>query len=164
MELTKAERFILLNQYRILEKLDPGEAHACEEARQILEYGYVLEYGMLVSHLDDDMSEEECKEVREVLDMYRALKKAHRDLPVGTVTAADAAFKGFDGNDETNQFSYATFLIETQGKWGESKVDPINSHWPMLSRYRSMIASWKQSANKWELTAEDTVRILSHKG
>jgi uncharacterized protein YfbU (UPF0304 family) len=58
MEPAKVERLILLNQYRILEKPEPDEIRACEEA-------------------------------------VRAI---------------------FDGNGESNHFSYATFLIETQGK------------------------------------------------
>jgi len=163
MELTKIERLILFNQYRILGKLDPDDARASDEACKILESGYTLEYETLASHIDTEVSEEQCREVRDVLDMYRALKIAYRDLPAGTLTAGDATFLGFDGNEETEQFAYATFLIEMQDKWGESKQDPRNSHWPVLSRYRTMLRSWKESANKWELTPVDTARILSPK-
>ena len=162
MELTKAERLILLNQYRILEKLDPDEADACKEACDILQSGYALEYGTLVSHLDEDMPEAESREVRDILDMYRALKKACRELPEGTVNPRDVGFQGFDGNGETKYFAYATFLMETQGKWAESKEDPRNSHWPLLPWYRKMLQSWEESASKWDLTAEDATRILSH--
>jgi len=164
MELTKVERLILFNQYRILGKLDPDEASASEEACEILESGYTLEYETLASHIDRDMSEVKCREVRDILDMYRALKAAQRDLPAGTLANGDATFLGFDGNNETEHFAYATFLMEVQDKWAESKQDPRNSHWPLLSRYRTMLQAWKESASRWDLTPEDVARILSHKG
>jgi uncharacterized protein YfbU (UPF0304 family) len=164
MELTKVERLILFNQYRILEKIDPDEARASEEACEILASGYTLEYETLASHIDKEVSDDKCREVRDILDMYRALKIARRDLPAGTVSDADATFPGFDGNEETEHFAYATFVMEKQNKWVESKQDPRNSHWPVLSRYRMMLKSWKESPRKWELTPEDTARILPHKG
>jgi len=164
MELTKLERLVLLNQYRILAKLEPDDSRNSEEACEILRNGYTLEYETLARHVDPDVSEEECREVRDILDMYRALKIARGDLPEGTFGEGDAAFPGFDGNNEPEHFAYAKFLMEIQNKWQESKQDPRNSHKPMLARYRSMLESWEESANKWELTAEDTARILSPKG
>lgn len=164
MQLTKVERLILFNQYQILEKLDPAEyGKHCKEMCEILENGYTLDYQDLFANIYDEVSQEICREVRDVLDMYRALKKAYTKLPEGTVTAADVAFHGFDGNEESKHFAYATFLIETQGKWEESQGDPINSHWPMLGRYRRMLESWKESPNKWDLTVEDVKRIVSQK-
>jgi uncharacterized protein YfbU (UPF0304 family) len=163
MKLTTFERLSLLNQYRILEKVDPdniSHKHACE----ILQSGYTLEYGHeLLNGIDpDEMSEDDCGEVRDILDLYRALKKAHRELPEGTLTTKDAEFPGFDGNEESKQFAYTKFLIEDQKKWGESQA--LNSHWPgNLQRLRTRVAAWKESANKWELTAEDVKRILSQK-
>jgi uncharacterized protein YfbU (UPF0304 family) len=118
-----------------------------------LRNGYTLEYETLGNFVDPDVSEEECREVVDILEMYRALKIARRDI----------TFPGFDGNNETEHFAYATFLIDIQNKWTESKQDPRNSHSPMLARYRSMLRSWKESADTAELTAEDTARILSHK-
>ena len=164
MELTKPERLILLNQYRILAKLEPDDSRASEEACEILRNGYALEYEKLGSYVDPAVSEAECREVKDILDMYRALKIARGKLPEETFGEGDTVFPGFDGNNETEHFAYATFLIETQNKWPESKRDPRNSHRPMLARYRSMLGSWEESANKWELTAEDAARILSHKG
>jgi uncharacterized protein YfbU (UPF0304 family) len=162
MKPTTFERLSLLNQYRILEKIDPDNV-SYKQACEILESGYTLEYGVeLFTGVDpDEMSEDDCREVRDILDLYRALKKAHRELPEGTLTAKDAEFPGFDGNEESKHFAYARFLIEGQHKWGESKAE--NSHWPHLGEYRAMVAEWKKSAKKWELAAEDVKRILSQK-
>jgi uncharacterized protein YfbU (UPF0304 family) len=163
MKLTKVERLTLLNQYRILEKVDPDNASFYGQVCEILRSGYTLDYGLeLMTGVDpDEMSEDECHEVRDILDLYRALKKAHRELPEGTISSKDAEFPGFDGNEESKHFAYARFLIEDQNKWGESKA--VNSHWPHLGKYRAMVAEWKESAQKWELTAEDVKRILSQK-
>ena len=165
MKLTTVERLTLLNQYRILEKVDPDNASFYKQACEILESGYTLNYGLeLLTGLDpDEMSEDDCSEVRDILELHRALKNAFRDLPEGTLTAEDAEFAGFDGNEETKQFAYTTFLIEHQHKWGEFQA--LNSHWPgNLRKYRAMVAAWKESANKCKLTAEDVKRILSQDG
>jgi len=163
MKLTKIERLILANQYRILEKLYPEEARDSREAFEILQSGYTLEYDSLPPHLDSEVSEETCREVKDVLDMYRMLKNAIRDLPPGGVAPSDdAEFQGFDGNEETEHYSYALFLIETQGKWAESKNAELNSHTPMLERYRSMLGRWKHRNDRFNLTAEDVAHILGN--
>jgi hypothetical protein len=164
MKLTTVERLTLLNQYRILEKVDPDNASVYKEATEILRSGYTLEYwSALMNGIDpDEMSEDDCREVIDILSLYRALKKALRDLPEGTLAAKDAEFPGFDGNEESKHFAYTKFLIEDQHKFGESQA--LNSHWPgNLQRYRARVAAWKESADKWELTAEDVKRILSQK-
>ncbi|HEX3682227.1 MAG TPA: YfbU family protein [Bryobacteraceae bacterium] len=160
MELSKVERLILANQFRILEKIDPDEARDSQMALEILRNGYTLDYESLVSHFDKEVSEATCREVRDILDLYRALKKALRELPEGTLTEKEATFKGFDGNEETEHYSYVLFLIEVQRKWGESATAELNSHCPMLERYRPMLEQWKRCPKKWDLTAEDIGRIL----
>jgi uncharacterized protein len=145
MKLTTVERLTLLNQYRILEKVDPPNASVYRQACEILESGYTLEYGIeLLTGIDpDEMSEDECREVRDILDLYRALKKALQNLPAGTLTAKDAEFPGFDGNEESKQYAYTKFVIEDQHKWGESKA--LNSHWPHLQKYRVYLAGVAQT-------------------
>lgn len=58
MELTKIERLILMNQYRILAKLYPEEEKDCEIAIKILANGYKYNYSSLFRYMDDDLSEE----------------------------------------------------------------------------------------------------------
>ena len=71
MKLTKQERLILSNQYRILEKLCPEEADAFSKQRIAIEEGYPLEYDW--KHLCDEMSETECEEVIDILSMFSSL-------------------------------------------------------------------------------------------
>jgi uncharacterized protein len=160
MELTKLERLILTNQFRILEKLDPNSARQSQSACEILRHGYSLEYDTLAAFCSDEISRATCEEVRDILDLYRALKKALRELPAGSLTPEDATFKGFDGNEESEHFGYTLFLIETLGKWGESKTSEPNSHSPMIHRYRPMVERWKKCSDKWDLTVTDVTGIL----
>src|SRR5579883_1589738 len=107
MTLSKVERLILANQFRILEKLDPGgEAGSFQQALEILEHGYTLDYEALVSHFHDEVPEQTCSEVIDILNLYRALTKALRELPEGSLNQNEATFKGFDGNEEGIHYSY----------------------------------------------------------
>ena len=165
MKLTKAERLILFNQFRLLESLYPEEARDCQNACEILQSGYALEYDSLVS-FGEETPEETAREVIEILNMYRALSNASIQLPEGSFDPKDAIFNGFDGNEEGEHYSYASFMIEKQGRWAEFKTAELNSHWPMLDEYRAMLARWELCREKLHLTAEDVSRILgaSHKG
>jgi hypothetical protein len=53
--LSKTERLILLNQYRILEKVDPGQANSWRNAAEIVDNGYTLEYDSLARGLDEEV-------------------------------------------------------------------------------------------------------------
>jgi uncharacterized protein YfbU (UPF0304 family) len=160
MILTKVERLILYNQFRILEKLDPDSARYSQQACDILQGGYTLEYDSLVQ-MGNEVPEDTSREVVEILQMYRDLKNASLRLPAGSFDGKQADFKGFDGNEEGEHHAYATFMIEDQGKWMESKGLDLNSHWPMLDRYRPMLEAWKQSSEKHKLTVQDVTRILA---
>ena len=163
MDLDLKDRIILANQYRILEKLNPDEADHYAQNVKILESGYALDYARFGEHFSEEMSVDDCREVRDILDMYRSLKNAYSELTdKNGIDPTDWDFRGFDGNDEGSQFSYASFLIEVQGRWRESKIPDINSHWPTLNRYRRMLKEWHASEEKHSLTGEDVRRILQH--
>ena len=68
MKLTKAERLILFNQFRLLESLYPEETRDCQNACEILQSGYSLEYDSLVS-FGEETPEETAREVIEILNM-----------------------------------------------------------------------------------------------
>ena len=81
MKLTKTERWILSNQYRILEKLCPDEADEFAEAREVVECGYEQDYGGISQHIDKvPMSVEDCKEVVDILLMFSEMKYAFDTL------------------------------------------------------------------------------------
>jgi uncharacterized protein YfbU (UPF0304 family) len=135
MKISKVERTILLNQFRILEKVDPDGGW--EASVKVFDRGFAAEYE---DHLaaGDEISEEICDECAEIMEMFRSLANA----------GSKTRFEGFDGNNETSYLSYVRHLWETD-RFTESKHDDIdggNSHFPMLSRYRRMLAEWRGSS------------------
>jgi uncharacterized protein YfbU (UPF0304 family) len=82
MELTLKERLFLANQFKILEQLIPAESRDYERARKILERGYSFEYHDLFGGFSEEgLSIEQCKEVMDILDVYRMMRYSYRNLP-----------------------------------------------------------------------------------
>lgn len=150
MELTRSERWILSNQYRMLEKLFPDDADHYAEARNILERGYEYDYDRLAVHIYDERNattEEESTEVIEILAMFDSLKQSYNKLSDNAdITEGTIQFSGFDGNNEGKQMAYARFFCERDGGrfTNLERGDNFNSHLPMLARYRRMLAEWKK--------------------
>ena len=107
------------------------------------------------------MSDEQCQEVCDILDMHRMLLYAYENLQTKTgINKADLTFKGFDGNNEGPYMRYADFLINKQDRWVESK-GVIDSHHSTLYRYRILLDRWKASVDPLHLTEEDLRRIVA---
>ena len=112
--------------------------------------GYTRLYeGELAKFIDSEVSEEICKEVIDILDMYRLLH-----------AAAGLKSAGFDGNEETDHYAYAGFTIEDMGRWSEFAKCDLNSHTEMLPRYRKMLEPWEHSPNRYNLTKADAESII----
>lgn len=157
MQLTKTERLILSNQYRILEKLYPDEAEQFAIHRTAIENGFAPHYEP--EFLDDELSEEGCREVRDILEMHQQLKTAYERLDdISDVEQYLVKFEGFDGNNESKQLRYAQYFINELGRYPE--LDANNSHALSLDRYRKMLQEWNASSDKRQLTKEDIVRII----
>lgn len=81
---------------------------------------------------------EAVKQVYDILDMHRVVEPSFRKLALaekGKVTNPDDLdFAGFDGNNETEHFSAATFMIEKMGLYAEFKGRPLNSHRPTVGK------------------------------
>jgi len=161
VKLTRIERWILAAQYGILERMDSANGPVYRRTQEALEHGWELEYESLCPAYKDEetLSEEGCREVVDVLSMYRSLDSAAREH--AEISEGDVAFPGFDGNEETRQWSYARFLV-SEGKFTESdKGHDLNSHFPVLEGYRQMLREWQASAEKYNLTGDDVRRILA---
>ena len=161
MKLSRLERLMLSNQYRILEKLYPDEmAGKFEKTRLALERGYTLLYSVGMNHIHDEFKEEECREASNILDMYRALTDAYNNLEDKSgIDESKVKFPGFDGNDEAAQLSYVTFLIEEENRFQElDRGKGFDSRYPMLPQYRSMLEKWKGVGE--ELSKDEFLDLL----
>jgi uncharacterized protein YfbU (UPF0304 family) len=148
LTLTTEQRLILYNQYRILAKLYPQEKEDFERVAEIVHSGYAGLYDQeLAKGFQEEVPRTVYKEVVAILDMYRCLKEP---------------FEGFSGNDETEHFALADFLIHQLGKWNEQRGVEFDSHTPpMLPQYRRMLAEWEKCRDKVRLTEQEKVKILS---
>lgn len=167
MELSRAERWILANQYRILAGLDPEHSKQYEWIAETLENGYELLYRDVCPVSEDTLSPEDCRDVLDILSMYRALLSSFQSLPQheqDEINENDLRFQGFDGNEETKYMAFAEhFCNQDPPRFPELTQHPgfsFNSHRPMLDRYRRMLDIWRQCENKVKLSKEDIIRII----
>lgn len=148
MELTLKERLILMNQYAILEKLDPENAKDYANKYKALDYGFTLNYAWLFENMSEEMSKDECEEVINILNMYRAITFSYFTIH-NTKNISDDRykFKGFDGNEESKYYSYCNYFIMDLGRFQELtygyNYPDLNSHSPMLKKYRLMLNIWE---------------------
>ncbi len=166
MQLSRVERWMLSNQLRILEALYPDEAKSLAEQRVSLERGYELHHQWHCDHIypdDQVMTAEQCREVLDILTMFSAIKHSYKKLTKKPdIEKRKMAFRGFDGNSETQEMAYAEYFCETDGgKYKDLQIKDFNAHMPMLDTYRSMLEAWKSSTQKNSLTADDISRILA---
>lgn len=169
MELTKFERLVLSNQFKILEGLYPEEKEYYEIHRKAIDEGYQLHYNDAFEVLsEDEMSKEDCREVLDILNMYRAITFSYKKLPDNDksgIREESIKFRGFDLNDreEAKRLMYTRYFIVDLDRFEElrygDKYRDFNSHRPMLNRYRKMLSRWNEMGKKYELTLED-IKVL----
>lgn len=156
---TPVERLILMNQYRILEKLYP-EDDECAGFIKALRSGFTEFY----PELEEEVPTEICEEVVAVLTMYRAIERAVESLPAEDPLRRNynARFEGFYANDAEAHFSYAQYLINRRGYWDEFKGRDLNGLRD-VEKYRAMLAVWDsiEDAAKYKLSRDDLERILN---
>ena len=169
MELSKVERLLFANQFRILEKLYPDDAEYYENNRIALEEGFQGHYSNIFEGIsEDELSEEECEEVIEILNMYRAITFSYQnsDDKEG-ISESDIRFEGFDLNDqyEGKRVIYARYFINNLNRFVELKYEKAyadcNSHWCKMSDYRRMLNIWKELNKEMTLSNAEIKRLVS---
>jgi len=165
MEMTKKERLSFIYQLRILEALYPDEADSYAQHRTALEKGFTLHYDWMFEHLYDELSEQDCREVLDILDMYSAITHSVESLPADDELRKHhlAKFPGFDGNNETHHMAYARYFIVDLDRYSELRQDDypyFNSHCPMLGRYREMLDRWRPLKPAFKLSRDQLATIL----
>lgn len=156
--LSLPQRLILVNQYKIMKQLTDSESEKKEYDNMItaLESGFELHYQDCFGFMgESDMSEKECREVLDILEMYRGIIYSYqaliRDQKPTTLKPKDVMFPGFDGNNEYKQLSYVRYFIVDLDRYSEiqelNQTDNYNSHCRYLDRYRNMLAKWQLFVN-----------------
>lgn len=140
--LTKIERLMLINQYRILQELhkdDPRQVKRFAYQEEIFERGYAWLYHELFDNLWDEQPIETAKECVDILQLHRLMLFSFGDSP-SPEEVDRVKFQGFDGNYEAEYLAFARFFCQEGERFEELKI--INSHHHTLPRYRRMLAEW----------------------
>jgi uncharacterized protein YfbU (UPF0304 family) len=166
MKLSRTERWMLANQYRILAALDRANAETYTDCVVALERGYAKVIDRMSAHVSrDDTDHEESDEVDEILTLFDALQRAYRVLDDDAIDPLDVQFPGFDGKSEPDYLGYAQFLLERE-HWPEhlNAARTLDTRAPMLRQYRRMMDEWKRRGRSADLDRRDIVAIVGAKG
>ncbi len=96
---------------------------------EILQSGYAADYRSAFEYVSrDELSKEVAHSVYDILDVYRDLQWAVREIGDDKL-ANDVLFPGFDGNNDYERLGYANHLIRN-GRWEMIKPEGgiRNSH------------------------------------
>lgn len=165
MKLSKFERLMLVNQFKILERLYPDESDYYQVQRKALEWGYARHYKDLLKWISDEMSKEDCDEIVEIIDLHRVLYSSYSNLvDKGNISLEDIGFRGFDGNVEAQELLYTVYCMHDldgyQELRGGRQKDDFSSHSPMLGKYRRMLKVWSGKSRSGQLSKEDIEDII----
>lgn len=170
-KLSKIERLMLSNQYRILEALHPDDADYYKNTRTALEEGFELHYNEIFQGFaENELTTDECREVLDILDMYRAITFSSNKLNAEDINEIDSfylKFEGFDLNDEYEgkRVIYARYFINDldrfqELKYGNSYAD-CNSHDERMPKYRAMLKVWSSFSDKYNLNKDQIKELLN---
>ena len=138
IDLSKAERTILANQYKILSIIDPDNLAEYNNNMEILELGYVGFYPQIVK-CEAEISYEVYKETHRILTMFRDINVSKQALVKAEGDRFNAlTFVGFDGNHDPH-YHLAKFMVEKQNLYEELRDADLNSHsQASIESYRRM--------------------------
>jgi uncharacterized protein len=164
MKLSRTERWILANQYRILAALEPANAATYRSYAEALERGYANVIDRLSGHiLRDDTSHRESDETDEILAMFDCLQRRYRTLDDNFgIDEYRLSFPGFDQKTERDYLGYAQFALSREGRYPSLAAQPqLAAGGPMLKQYRRMLEEWKKRGCSTELERDDVIAILN---
>ena len=167
MKLSRTERWMLANQYRILAALEPQNAATYSDYVIALERGYASVIDRIAERISrDDTDHKESEEVDHILEMFDSLQRAYRtvDDPYG-IEPYHLQFPGFDGKTERDYLGYAHYALERERRHENlaSARDLDTAGTPMLRQYRRMLDEWKRRSRGGPLDRADILAILETK-
>ena len=165
MEMTNAQRLILSNQYFLMSQMDPNNANKYKRLQTIVERGYELQMRELNKEFGC-LTEAECREVIDILEMYHAMQESHKmlaDCDGKEVDQRRLQFLGFDIAREAQLVHYVRFLVDSEGFYTQfDKADHhFNSQMPMLDKYRRMLTTWRNCPRQYHLSAAEFKQIFN---
>ena len=167
LDLSRVQRWLLANQYRVLERTtsDEAQARSYRQAYEALERGYEAHYAAAMAHIElNTLSPAQCREVSNILDLYLVLQASYEALDDREdIEPYHLVFPGFDPKREPRLKGYAHYLRQPpEGRYARLAVaDDLNSGRPMLEEYRVMLETWTGMFRRRELTAAEVRQLLA---
>jgi uncharacterized protein len=175
--LTEAQRLQLVNQYKILARLDPKNEEQYLRLCKILEQGITVYYENVFEGIYPEIGLQKCYFVKEVADMFLALQSSFKKLQdKGGLNHRDVLFFGFDVGDE-DEWRYMEFLKRSACKWEEERIwqwivrmletGPESNLTVRREHYIKMLERWNaikpkyEDDKEWKLTKEEIVAIIA---
>lgn len=163
MEMTTTQRLILVNQYKLMALLDTDNAAQYQRLERIVKGGFALELKDISKEFLD-LSKEECRLVRDTLEMYNALQVSYNNLgDKSAVSEHRLQFIGYCAVREKKYLNYLQFIRETEPKYQEllnSQAD-FDAQTPMWDKYGKMLDIWRSCPHEYHLSAVEIQNILN---
>src|SRR5687768_9113371 len=165
MHLTRPERWILSNQYRLLEALHTEDADHYRKIREALESGdsaLIASYSAFIRVEHPPLTDEDRSLVATILSLYDVLQASYRELEDKSGIEAEAVqLPGFDAESESGFGEHAQFLIEGEKQFVElDRRSDLVSAGPSLPMYRRMLEAWRVYGNATTLSKVQILYIL----
>ena len=160
MNLSAYERLTLSMSLR--DRAEREEDKTYNEHAAIIENGYSTLYGEVFGiTAEAELSKDVQDDVYEVLNMFRALHPGHVAGPDWNPSGDQyyQKFRGFDGNESDGRYGFARFLMETLGRFEESRSE-YNSHGATLDTYHEMLHRWQGMGRPFQPTTEQINQVL----
>jgi uncharacterized protein YfbU (UPF0304 family) len=119
-----------------------------------------------------DETPPQVNEVAEILEMWTLLEEAYESSgnadkqKIETEAGGKFRFRGFDGNNETELMSIASFFVNDMEKFARFAGRDFNSHMQSIDIYRRMFAVYdpiRATLDGNGLTADQVIQILKAK-
>lgn len=171
IKLTPKERAMFIYLLKIL-KNQGDEEYDYDNMIKALQYGFEYHYSDVFDCIyDEELSADGCREVLDILEMYRGITYSYinlkRENKLAKLKDEDIRFKGFDGNNEIKQMSYTRYFIVDLDRFSEiqefAQGNDYNSHWQMLPTYQARLHKWKSYPMdaRYRMTEQQIIDLLN---
>jgi len=176
MKITDGEKLILLMLSELYDKLgvnsevEPGFIQSAILSDNM--WGIPWKY---VGIFEKQDTPETVKEVLDILKMWGSIERSYENLSGDEKSFVEKgaapfgknpSFPGFDGNNESNYMSVASFIVDDLDKFKEFKGRDFNSHCLSIDSYNRMLSIFKpmlESLNYQSLSAQNLIDILKER-
>ena len=165
--LTSVERLQLVNQYKILGKLEPENEDEYLTLRKILEGGITFCYDKVLEDISEELASEKSYFVVNVVNMFLVLQYSFEKLEESScLKEVDVLFWGFDKEEEKEEWRFVECGRRAWPHWRLVKIRTEGSRGPFTERYSKMLARWdvisKNYTEGYNLTEKDIKAVLGN--